>query len=145
MMGKTRSWFQHIGTTYALLSPAIFLLHSLLCTYVLMTLKNHDEIMEVLSGRAQFYIDGKKIIASAGDARLIIPRFSVHGIDFFKGEPTIIREKTVPAGEFKALFFQDVFRNGTPNFFMAMRAFYDGHSYAALPGNLKILDRLVST
>ncbi|KAG4443431.1 hypothetical protein IFR05_001110 [Cadophora sp. M221] len=41
--------------------------------------REHDEIMEVLEGTMIFYLDGKKIIASAGDAPILIPRLHVHG------------------------------------------------------------------
>jgi len=35
--------------------------------------------MEVLEGKMIFYLDGKKIVASAGDPPVLIPRGHVHG------------------------------------------------------------------
>jgi hypothetical protein len=51
----------------------------------------------------------------------------------------------MPAGTFKALFFQDMFQDGKglPGFLLAMRASYDGDMYASLPGGFKTLDYLV--
>lgn len=100
--------------------------------------------MEVMCGRAIFNVDGKEIILSAGDAPLTLPRYSVHSVNVPKGEKVVVREKTIPPGEFKALFFQDLHQNGEPSFLLVMRAFYDGNSYPALPGNIKLVDKLVS-
>jgi quercetin dioxygenase-like cupin family protein len=47
----------------------------------------HDEVMEVLSGKMKFFIEGREIIASAGDVPLTIPRGTVHGFTVIKGEP----------------------------------------------------------
>lgn len=52
-------------------------------------------------------------------------------------------ELTKPAGDFKALFIQDFFQSGMPGFLMVMRVFYDGDTYASLPGGFKVLDYLV--
>jgi hypothetical protein len=52
-------------------------------------------------------------------------------------------EKTLPSGVFKALFFQDVFQAGAPGPATALRAFYEGDTYIALPGGLKIVDQVV--
>lgn len=62
--------------------------------------------MEVLEGRMKFTLDGKEKVLSAGDPTLLIPRGHVHSITSFKGERARFTEKTVPAGDFKALFFQ---------------------------------------
>lgn len=107
-------------------------------------LQYHDEVMEVLDGRMKFFVGGKEIIVSAGDEPLIIPRGTVHGFTVIEGEKVSFTEKTVPSGNFKALFFQDMFQAGYPGLLMALRAFYDGDTYVALPGNIKILDQIVS-
>ncbi|KAL5314151.1 hypothetical protein ACEPPN_018575 [Leptodophora sp. 'Broadleaf-Isolate-01'] len=98
--------------------------------------REHDEIMEVLEGTMIFYLDGKKIIASAGDAPLLIPRGHVHGFTV---------KRTQPAGSFKALFFQDMFQQGSPGFLLAMRVFYDGDTFVSLPGGFKVLDYVFMT
>jgi len=105
----------------------------------------HDEVMEVLSGRLKFYVDGKEIIVSEGDPPLTIRRGSVHGFTVIKGESTTFKEKTNPTGEFKSLLFHDIFQDGNPSFALVMRAFYDGDTYISLPGNIKLLDRIFIT
>lgn len=35
--------------------------------------------MEVLEGRTIFYLDGKELVTSAGDAPILIPRGHIHG------------------------------------------------------------------
>ncbi|KAH6718839.1 hypothetical protein BKA61DRAFT_712824 [Leptodontidium sp. MPI-SDFR-AT-0119] len=107
--------------------------------------REHDEIMEVLEGTMIFYLDGKKIIASAGDAPLLIPRGHVHGFTVIKGQPVRFTERTQPAGSFKALFFQDMFQQGSPGFLLAMRVFYDGDTFVSLPGGFKVLDYVFMT
>jgi mannose-6-phosphate isomerase-like protein (cupin superfamily) len=104
----------------------------------------HDEVMEVTTGRMKFLISGKEHLASAGDAPILIPRGTVHGFTTLRGEEVTFLEKTVPSGEYKALFFQDLFQAGTPGPLMALRAFYDGDMYIALPGNFKLLEQVVS-
>lgn len=53
-------------------------------------------------------------------------------------------ERTVPGGDSKARFFQDMLQTSVmPGFLMAMRVFYDGDIYVALPGGFKTLDWLV--
>jgi len=102
--------------------------------------------MEVLSGRLKFYVEGKEIILSEGDPPLTIRRGTVHGFAVIKGESMSFKEKTNPAGEFKHLFFQHIFQGGSsPTFALVIRAFYDGDTYISLPGNIKLLDRIVST
>ena len=119
--------------------------------------------MEVLEGKMIFYLDGKKIVASAGDSPILIPRGRVHGFtvstystwiqalqqirrsDFstVKGQPARFTERTKPSGTFKAHFFQDLFQQGSPGFLMAMRVFYDGDTFVSLPGGFKTLDYVV--
>jgi hypothetical protein len=51
-------------------------------------------------------------------------------------------ERTKPAGDFKARFFQDFFQTGSlPGFLMVMRVAYDGDMYPSL--GFKMLDYLV--
>ncbi|KAH7329903.1 hypothetical protein BKA65DRAFT_480081 [Rhexocercosporidium sp. MPI-PUGE-AT-0058] len=107
--------------------------------------RDHDEIMEVLEGTMIFYLDGKKITASAGDPPILIPRLHVHGFTVIKGQPARFTERTQPAGSFKALFFQDMFQQGEPGFLMAMRVFYDGDTFVSLPGGFKMLDYVFLT
>ncbi|KAH7403694.1 hypothetical protein BKA64DRAFT_669692 [Cadophora sp. MPI-SDFR-AT-0126] len=102
--------------------------------------RDHDEIMEVLEGKMIFYLDGKKIVAEAGDPLIIIPRGHIHGFTVIKGQPVRFTERTKPSGTFKAHFFQDLFQQGSPGFLMAMRAFYDGDTFVSLPGRFKVLD-----
>ncbi|KAG4419648.1 hypothetical protein IFR04_007245 [Cadophora malorum] len=102
--------------------------------------KDHDEVMEVLEGKMIFYLDGKKIVASAGDPPVLIPRGHVHGFTVIKGQTARFTERTKPSGTFKAHFFQDLFQQGSPGFLMAMRAFYDGDTFVSLPGGFKTLD-----
>jgi hypothetical protein len=55
------------------------------------------------------------------------------------------KERSLPAGDFKARFFQDMLQtNGLPGFLLAMRVSYDGDMYPSLPGGWKGLDWLVS-
>ncbi|MCJ1401130.1 hypothetical protein MMC11_004342 [Xylographa trunciseda] len=106
--------------------------------------KEHDEIVEVLEGRMIFYLDGKELVTSAGDPPILIRRGHIHGFTVIKGERVRATERTVPAGTFKALFFQDMFQDGKglPGFLLAMRASYDGDMYTSLPGGFKTLDYL---
>ncbi|RQM07754.1 hypothetical protein DH86_00003032, partial [Scytalidium sp. 3C] len=97
--------------------------------------------MKVTEGRMKFSVGGKEIIGKAGDEPLIIPRGTVHGFSVIKGEKVSFVEKTVPSGEYKALFFQDMFQAGMPGHLMALRVFYDGDTYIALPGHIKILEQ----
>ncbi|MCJ1467877.1 hypothetical protein MMC07_006502 [Pseudocyphellaria aurata] len=42
-------------------------------------------------------------------------------------------------------FFRDLFQAGKPGFLLAMRAFFDGDTYIALPGNVKTIDQVFTT
>jgi hypothetical protein len=54
-------------------------------------------------------------------------------------------ERVLPAGDFKARFFQDMLQTGgLPGFLLMMRVAYDGDMYPSLPGGWKGLDWLVS-
>jgi len=108
--------------------------------------REHDEIMEVLEGRMIFYLDGKELVNSAGDPPILIPRGHVHGFTTIKGVAVRATERTVPAGDFKARFFQDMLQSGSmPGFFLAMRVAYDWDMYPSLPGGFKTLDNLFVT
>jgi len=106
---------------------------------------DHAEIMEVLCGQVGIEVNGKTTVLSAGDGPFLIPRGSFHSIAGVKGVKTILKEKTIPAGDFKARFFQDMLQNGNPSFLLAMRSFYDSGGYVSLPGNIKLLDWLFVT
>ncbi|RDW60661.1 hypothetical protein BP6252_12044 [Coleophoma cylindrospora] len=107
--------------------------------------KHHDEMMEVLEGRLKIYLDGKEHIVAAGDPPMLIPRRHRHGVSVFEGERVRVTEKTIPAGEFKALFFQDMFQAGSPGVFKVFRASYDGDGYISLPGNIQLVDEVFIT
>lgn len=100
--------------------------------------------MQVLKGRMKFFVAGKEIIGTPSDGPILIPRGTVHGFTAFPGEEATLSEKTVPCGDHKALFFQDLFQAGTPGLLHAFRAFYDGDTYVSLPGGWKVLDVIVS-
>lgn len=103
--------------------------------------KHHDEFMEVLSGRVSFTLDGKTIILKPGDDPIKIPRLHIHSFKFFKGEPSVFTERTDPVGEFKMDFFEDLLDTGEIDMLRAFRAFYQGDTYIALPGNFRLLDQ----
>jgi len=107
--------------------------------------KNHDEIMLVLEGRIAITIEGKTIIATANDGPITIPRWKWHSIKSLKGERVVIRERTNPGGSFKPQFFYDLFSRGIPPPALhSLRSFYDGDGYISLPGNIKLIDQIVS-
>ncbi|KAK5156763.1 hypothetical protein LTS14_004976 [Recurvomyces mirabilis] len=107
--------------------------------------KYHDEYMQVFHGRIAFTMDGKETILTPLSERLYIPRLHVHSFKFFPGEAASFTEKTNPAGDFKESFFEDIFELGQPTFATAMRSFYDGDTYVALPGGIKVLDEAYTT
>jgi len=105
--------------------------------------KYHDEYMEILSGRMNFYLEGSgSVIVSAGDARLKIPRWHVHSFAAFPGEACVLKELTDPSGDFKAEFFRDITQSGQMTVLGALRSFYNGDAYVSLPGNFKIIDQV---
>ncbi|KAF7319270.1 Cupin-2 domain-containing protein [Mycena chlorophos] len=94
--------------------------------------RNHSEHMSVLEGRIEATIDGRTKLMRAGD-EFVIPRLAVHGFKGFKGERLVIRERADPGGDYKVLFFNDVFSSDSPfAFWHTMRAFYDGDTYPAM-------------
>jgi hypothetical protein len=100
--------------------------------------------MEVLEGRMKFFLGGKEIIATPSTGPIAISRGTIHGFTTFKGEAAKFSEKTVPSGDFKAMFFQDLFQAGSPGMLLAFRVFSDHDTWISLPGGLKSLDWLVS-
>jgi hypothetical protein len=100
--------------------------------------------MEVVEGRMTFWVDHKEIVATPSTGPIFIPRGTVHGMTTHKGVPVKMREQTAPAGEFKALFFQDLLQTGYPGLLMLLRVFPDHDSWFAMPGGFKWFDWLVS-
>lgn len=106
--------------------------------------KYHDEHMQVIKGRVELNHSGKTIVAKPGDDVYVIPRMDTHGFKFFKGEPTILKEFTNPAGNFKEAFFEDLLDDGSLNAISAIRAGYYGDTYVALPGHFMWLEQALS-
>ena len=106
--------------------------------------KHHDEYMEVVHGRVEFTLDGKSSIYMPENYTLFIPRLHVHSVRFLEGEAAMFTEKTDPPGDFKKDFFEDLLDDGYLSMLTAWRAFYNGDTYLALPGGLKILDQAVT-
>jgi mannose-6-phosphate isomerase-like protein (cupin superfamily) len=106
--------------------------------------KHHDEIMEVLEGRVEFTLDGKAVILKPGDDPITIPRWHTHSFRFFKGEPSVFSERTNPTGDFKMDFFEDLLDTGKIDMLGALRAFYNGDTYIALPFGIKAIDQVVT-
>ena len=100
--------------------------------------------MQVIKGRVKLSHKGKTIIAKAGDDKYVIPRMDAHGFKFFKGEATILKEFTDPAGDFKEKFFEDLLDDGNINTIAAIRAGYYGDTYFALPGSFKLFEQAVT-
>ncbi len=86
-------------------------------------------------------LDGKAVTATPNDPILFIPRRHTHSFKFCKGEPTVLKEKTNPSGDFKEKFFKDLFDGSEASFTSAMRAGYRGDMIVALPGEISLLDR----
>ncbi|KAI1856781.1 hypothetical protein JX265_011422 [Neoarthrinium moseri] len=111
--------------------------------------KHHSEHFTVLEGRVAVTIDGVKHVIRAGDPVLFVPARTVHSIQGFKGERLVVRERADPAGDYKAVFFSDVFSTGSfgtladvPHM---LRAFYDGDTYLALPLYFRFFDEVFMT
>uniref|UniRef100_A0A4E9DU38 Cupin type-2 domain-containing protein n=1 Tax=Gibberella zeae TaxID=5518 RepID=A0A4E9DU38_GIBZA len=105
--------------------------------------KYHDEHITVLEGRMTITLDGKATVATPETGTMFIPRWSVHSFRGFPGEKTVFEERNQPSGEYKALFFNDVFQCGKPpNLWLALRAAFDGDLYASLPFGSKVIDQL---
>ena len=98
--------------------------------------------MEVISGRLEFFMDGKGTILTENDPPLVIPRYHVHSFRFFKGEPATFKEKTDPPGDFKETFFENLLDDGKLTIASTLRACYWGDTYLALPGGIKLLDQV---
>ena len=100
--------------------------------------------MTVLSGRMKFFVNHKEIIGDVSTGPITIPRGTIHGFTAIKGEAVTFKESTVPSGDFKAMFFQDLFQSGRPSPLLAFRVFYENDTWIALPGGFKWLDVFVS-
>ncbi|KIV98838.1 uncharacterized protein PV09_09409 [Verruconis gallopava] len=103
--------------------------------------KHHDELMKVLFGRVEFTLDGRTVVLTPEDEPLRIPRRHVHSFKFIKGEAATFTERTDPAGLFKQAFFEDLLDGGGITLINALRAFYRGDTYVALPGNIQMVDQ----
>ncbi|KAK2594391.1 hypothetical protein QQS21_007897 [Conoideocrella luteorostrata] len=108
--------------------------------------KNHQEHFTVLEGRLEMTMDGKKTVVKAGDPTFLVQRKVVHSVKALEGERVVFREQPDPAGEYKALFFNDVFSQGGFGGIMhTLRAFYDGDAYLALPLGSRMVDEAFLT
>lgn len=104
--------------------------------------KYHDEHMSCIEGQIELSLEGSILTAKPGDPAIIIPRRAVHGFKFPKGQRAVLKEMTDPTGEFKQMFFEDVFGSGRGSFFGAMRAFADGDTYIKMPGPWRWVDEV---
>ena len=104
--------------------------------------KYHDEHMEVTRGRVELTAEGKTTILKAGDPKLVIPRWHVHGFSFIKGEAATLKEYTDPPGNFKDDFFENLYDDGELNFTSLLRGCYRGDTYLSLPGGIQLLDQV---
>lgn len=103
--------------------------------------KHHDEYMTCVEGSIELYLDGKTVTATPSNPTIFIERRQVHGFKFPKGQRAVLKEMTMPTGEFKQKFFEDIFENW--GFWGAMRGFADGDTYPALlPGPFRWLDEI---
>ncbi|KAH7010741.1 hypothetical protein B0J12DRAFT_751381 [Macrophomina phaseolina] len=104
--------------------------------------EHHTEHITILEGSALVTVEGKTSRVHSGDPECVVPATQVHSIKSIRGEKMVLRESPEPAGLYKAQFFHDFFSSGTyPGFWHALRAFYNGDTYIALPGNIKLLDK----
>ncbi|CEJ89678.1 hypothetical protein VHEMI05505 [[Torrubiella] hemipterigena] len=105
--------------------------------------KHHQEHFSVLQGKLEVTVNGKMSILNVGDEPMILERGAVHSMKAYKGEPVIFRERPDPPGIYKAIFFNDMFaKGGFPGVLHALRAFYDGDGYMALPFGSRLLDEI---
>ncbi|KAI1194333.1 hypothetical protein F5X97DRAFT_311328 [Nemania serpens] len=108
--------------------------------------KEHAEYLTVVEGRAKIILDGKETIVNAGDPPVLVERRVVHSIETFKGERAVVQERPKPGGDYKIMFFNDMFNDGpTPGFWHLMRVFYDGDGYVVLPLPFRIVDEIFIT
>ncbi|KAI1157811.1 hypothetical protein F5B18DRAFT_665699 [Nemania serpens] len=108
--------------------------------------KEHAEYLTVVEGRAKVTLDGKETILKAGDPPVLVARRVVHSIETFAGEKAVVQERPSPGGDYKIMFFNDMFNDGpTPGFWHLMRVFYDGDGYVALPLPFRIVDEIFIT
>ncbi|KAL4882810.1 hypothetical protein BJY04DRAFT_35223 [Aspergillus karnatakaensis] len=104
--------------------------------------KHHDEYMQIISGSAHLTLDNHTTLLQAGSHDpIFIPRRHRHGLKCLPGVPMVMREWTTPNGMFKEWFFRDTFKFGNPPPVLhALRAFWDGDTYLALPVGVRVLD-----
>ncbi|KAI1181449.1 hypothetical protein F5B17DRAFT_425286 [Nemania serpens] len=108
--------------------------------------KEHAEYLTVVEGRAKVTLDSKEVIIQAGDAPVLVARRVVHSIETFVGERVVIQERPSPGGDYKIMFFNDMFNVGpSPGFWHLMRVFYDGDGYVVLPLPFRIFDEIFIT
>lgn len=97
--------------------------------------------MEIIEGRMLWTLDGVEHLLTPESGRVLIRRRVVHAGKTFPGERTVAIERAVPNGNYKHLFFHDLFRDGQPpGLLLAMRSFWQGDGYIPLPGNSRLLD-----
>jgi mannose-6-phosphate isomerase-like protein (cupin superfamily) len=105
--------------------------------------KNHTEIMTIIEGRIEITLNGKKMIGKAGDAPILIPPKAVHSMKGFKGEKLVMQEQAIPAGRYKAAFFNDLLQEGKfGGLALSLRVFRDHDTYLALPFYFRFIDEL---
>ena len=63
--------------------------------------KLHEETWDVIEGRVNVRLGKEKFVMKAGDPQRRSTTGMVHSMQGFKGERLVIREATVPGGEFK--------------------------------------------
>ena len=66
--------------------------------------KYHDEHLSVLEGKIELTVDGKSWMVYPSSGVQIAPRYSVHGMKFFSGVKTTLKEQTDPTGRFKEAY-----------------------------------------
>ena len=99
--------------------------------------------MSCTQGSIQLSLNGHTSTVTPQDDEVFIPRRSVHGFKFSKGQAATLRERTDPTGEFKQRFFEDVFDpTGWGKFGPTFRAFADGDTYIPVPGPFRWLDEV---
>lgn len=57
----------------------------------------------MIEGKVKIRLNGNTVLMKAGDPAVLVPRRAVHSVRGFKGEKLIFREKSDPAGIYKAL------------------------------------------
>ena len=63
--------------------------------------KHHEETWDIIEGRVNVQLGKEKFVMNAGDPQRRSSRRMVHSMKGFEGERMVLREATVPGGEFK--------------------------------------------